>query len=122
MEFINRLIQDRSLPETDLIAQITAKIIHINETIVSMLDHKIYEENIQARMIVDRQLEKSKALILQETSPECFIAVKYCTLQSLQEQVSQENMLIRREVELNLGKELEMTVQRVKSICVKFFP
>lgn len=121
MEYINRILQDGSLSEKEVLEKITAKIQQINESILALLDHKVYDENTQVTEIVEKQLEKSKSLILQETCQECFIAVKYCTLQSLQEQLRRENQLIRREVEVNLSKEMNMALQRIKSICGTYF-
>lgn len=121
MEYINRILQDQSLPETELLEKVTEKMHQINESILALLDHKVYDENTHVSKIVEKQLEKSKSLILQETCPECFIAIKYCTLQTLQEQMRRENQLIRKEVEVNLSKEMGMALQRIKSMCRTYF-
>lgn len=87
---------------------------------MDLLDRKIYRENAQVMLIVEQQFDKSRSLIIEETSSECFVAVKYCTIQILQQYLKNENKFIRKEVQVNLKKELEITVEKIKSRCTKY--
>ncbi|KAL1459575.1 hypothetical protein WDU94_011544 [Cyamophila willieti] len=122
-EFIQKELKTQSLceNETHLIEGITAKIKEVNVKIMELLDHKIYDENSHLMLIIEQQLEKSKDLIIRETCTECFIAIKYCTTRILQDNLRLENKFIKKEVELNLNKELEMTLEKIKSNCSKYY-